>query len=117
MYVPAGRVAKPLKEQNLRRLVVVAAANGVVYAMLVRGYPLVGGDWYAKLSALIELLPAGLGLVLISVANALVDDVTKARLVFWRWEHPLPGSRAFTVYIKKDPRIIALDLPRFRGVV
>jgi hypothetical protein len=40
-----------------------------------------------------------------SVVNALVDPMTKARLVFWRWTEPLPGARAFTVHLKKDPRI------------
>jgi len=47
-----------------------------------------------------------------SVVNALVDPMTKARLVFWRWAQPLPGSRAFTVHIKKDPRI---NVPALRA--
>jgi hypothetical protein len=29
----------------------------------------------------------------------------KHRLVFWRWEDPLPGSRAFTLYAPQDDRI------------
>jgi len=28
----------------------------------------------------------------------------KARLVYWRWHHPLPGSRAFSKHLKADPR-------------
>jgi hypothetical protein len=33
-----------------------------------------------------------------------LDAMTKARLVFWRWQHPPPGSRAF-VHAKADTRI------------
>jgi hypothetical protein len=99
------KAAAPLKEKNLRRLVVVMVANFVAYTALVRGQALISDDWYATLKAFIELLPAGLGLVLMSVINTLVGPMTKARLVFWRWAQPLPGSRAFTLHIKKDPRI------------
>ena len=102
--VGAGAAA-PLKEKNMRRLVIVVVANFVAYAALIRGQALIGADLYASLKAVLDLLPAGLGLVLMSVANNLVDPMTKARLVFWRWAQPLPGSRAFTVHIKKDPRI------------
>jgi hypothetical protein len=99
------KAAAPLKEKNMRRLAVVMVANFVAYTVLVLGQALITNDWYATAKAIIDLLPAGLGLVLMSVANALVDPMTKARLVFWRWAQPLPGSRAFTVHIKKDPRI------------
>lgn len=34
-----------------------------------------------------------------------VPQIAKARLVFWRWNHPNPGSRAFTVYAHRDDRI------------
>jgi hypothetical protein len=95
----------PLKEQNMRRLTTVIVVNFVAYMAFVRGQALVGGDWYATFKAVIDLLPAGLGLVVMSVANGFLDPMTKARLVFWRWAHPLPGSRAFTVHAKRDPRI------------
>jgi hypothetical protein len=36
----------------------------------------------------------------------------KARLVFWRWHHPLPGSRAFTVHAKRDTRV---NVPALRA--
>jgi hypothetical protein len=104
--------AVPLKEKNMRRLVIVVVANFLAYTVLVRGQALISNDWYSTAKAIIDLLPAGLGLVLMSVANNLVDPMTKARLVFWRWSYPLPGSRAFTVHIKKDPRI---NIPALRA--
>lgn len=43
--------------------------------------------------------------VLTIVLSGLLDDVSKARLVFWRWRNPLPGCRVFTELITTDPRI------------
>jgi hypothetical protein len=45
------------------------------------------------------------------VLTGFVNDLNKARLVFWRWRNPLPGSRAFTELIKSDPRI---DIPALK---
>lgn len=50
-------------------------------------------------------LPAPLSIVLVVILNGLIDAQTKARLVFWRWHHPLPGSRAFSEIAKADSRI------------
>jgi hypothetical protein len=52
-----------------------------------------------------DLLPAGFGVVLAGVVNGLLSSDTKARLVFWRWAHPLPGSFAFSRYAQRDSRI------------
>ncbi len=37
--------------------------------------------------------------------NGLLSSDMKARMVFWRQHHPLPGSQAFTRYLNSDPRI------------
>jgi len=39
------------------------------------------------------------------VLNGILSDLAKARLVFWRWNNPLPGCRVFTELMKIDPRI------------
>lgn len=46
------------------------------------------------------------------VLNGVVGNQGKNRLVFWRWRDPLPGCRAFTVAMAKDPRI---DVVRLRA--
>ena len=46
------------------------------------------------------------------VLTGLLSANAKARLVFWRWRHPLPGSRAFTEVARTDPRV---DLARIRN--
>jgi len=39
------------------------------------------------------------------VLNGLLSGNMKAILVFWRFRHPLPGHRAFTLLGPKDPRV------------
>lgn len=39
----------------------------------------------------------------------------KARLVYWRWHHPLPGSQAFSKHLEADSRIDAAKLARDWG--
>ncbi len=39
------------------------------------------------------------------VLNGFLGDLSKARLVFWRWRDPLPGYRAFSTIMHADPRI------------
>ena len=36
--------------------------------------------------------------------NGLLSADTKARLIYWRYHHPLPGSRAFTHHLPVDGR-------------
>jgi hypothetical protein len=39
----------------------------------------------------------------------------KARLVFLRWRHALPGHRAFSKYAVRDPRIDVSSLEKLHG--
>lgn len=50
------------------------------------------------------MIAAGIPILAI-VFSGLLRDVGKARLVFWRWTHPLPGCRAFSELLAADPRI------------
>lgn len=43
--------------------------------------------------------------ILAIVLSGVLGDAGKARLVFWRWTHPLPGCRVFSELLKTDPRI------------
>jgi hypothetical protein len=96
---------RPLKDKTNVRLGVAVLANLVVYAVVVNGEHIEAGGWAAAWRAASELLPAATMLAFISVANGLLDHVTKARLVFLRWRHPLPGCRAFSIHAKRDARI------------
>ena len=60
------------------------------------------------------MLQVDLGVVLAGVVNGLLSADIKARLVFWRWSNPLPGSFAFSRYAQRDARI---DTAALRQVV
>lgn len=97
---------------NTVRLAAAVTANLVLYAVSVRGEEIVAGGWPMAWRTATELVPAGLLLVLLTVANGLLSATAKARLVFWRWKHPLPGCRAFSVHAKEDARI---NVPALRS--
>lgn len=91
-------MTKSLKEQNVLRLAGVCVGNIGVFGVLFLDFEL---D-YNKLKS---FLPASIVTALVVVMNGFVGPNCKARLVFWRWENPLPGSRAFSELAKNDPRI------------
>ncbi len=62
-----------------------------------------------------DLIPATLAVPLLTVANGIIDGQTKGRLVFWRWSNPLPGSQAFSVHAKRDPRVDVTALENMLG--
>jgi hypothetical protein len=94
-----------LNKQNEKWLIAVLVANAVVFylviksdSLLITGFGALFKDWQAELAA------AGLGAVVIRLLTGLVNEDNRSRLVFWRWNHPLPGCRAFTQYGRDDDR-------------
>lgn len=96
--VSEGAMAKSLKEQNAGRLAAVCIGNLVIFGWMFFGVDLDFRKWHS-------FLPVPLAVGFLAVLNGLVDPNTKARLVFWRWHNPLPGSRAFSELAKNDRRI------------
>ena len=96
---------KSLKDQNTASLVTILIVNIAVFAVVLKTDQLLAADYQEVLKHWQALIPAGLGAVLIGVVNGLLNVQAKARLVFWRWYDPLPGSRAFSRYVHLDPRI------------
>ncbi len=50
--------------------------------------------------------------ILVPILNGLLSADTKARIVFFRWKNPLPGSYAFSRYGPEDPRV---DMDAIKG--
>jgi hypothetical protein len=96
---------RSLKDQNRISLFSIIFANVVTIYFLCQVRPLQLEGLIAFAKHWMLILPAGGIFVVTSVACELLDANTKARLVFWRWCDPLPGSRVFSVLIRKDPRI------------
>jgi hypothetical protein len=99
--------SKSQKTGNLPWLLAVSAANLVVFGVLTAIDP----EPISKLAKSWEfILPAGAGLALICVINGLLSAEAKSRLVFWKWQDPLPGHEAYTVHAKNDPRFSQADV-------
>jgi hypothetical protein len=103
------------EDANRRALLLVAAANAIVFYLAVETNALFGDQWVSAVKDLPEILPAGLCLALVGVANAQLTADAKARIVFFRWRDPLPGSEAFTRHAVADPRIDLSMLQRDNG--
>ena len=93
------------KDENKLTLALLLAANLAVYYLIAETGQLLVGEWLALLRDWQKALPSGLAFIIIGILNAQLSVDTKARLVFWRWKDPLPGSRAFTLYAPKDSRV------------
>lgn len=108
-------VAKSLKEQNLPALLGILLGNFAVFYLAVTTDSLLEGDWSALAKAWAAAWPGGVGLALAGVANAQFSPMAKARIVFLRWHHPLPGAEAFTVHGPADARVDIAALERAHG--
>ena len=42
--------------------------------------------------------------ICVFLLDGLISAETKARVIFWRFSHPLPGSRAFSTHLKHETR-------------
>jgi len=104
-----------LKGVNNVGLYALMAANLAVFYMLVKGNAVLAGDWIALARNLRAVLPAGVGLALMGIVNAQLSAEAKSRIVFMRWNNPLPGCEAFTRYALSDPRVDIGALERKYG--
>ena len=105
-------MARSLKDANRVPLLAMMAANLVVFYATVKTDAIFGGDWLELARGWQDALPAGVGLILVGIANAQTSAENKARIVFLRWKNPLPGSEAFTRHAASDPRV---DLDAIEG--
>ena len=101
-----------LKDRYQKHLWVFIGLNlGVFWFLLVSGGNVLGLlDRLSDVSLTTGVL-ALLSPIVVIVLNGLLTPLAKARLVFLRWHHPLPGSRAFSRYAHLDHRIDLSRLP------
>lgn len=98
-----------LKGKNALYLWSFVAVNSAVFLSIIinKGLPQslqpVMQIW-SQVSAKNGIIAACIPIVVI-VLNGVLGDTMKARLVFWRWQDPLPGCRAFSALLESDPRI------------
>ncbi len=95
--------SKTLKGRNLAWLVATLLLDVLVLLVI------------AFHTAIDELTPTKVAVIRASLTTllpvpalilcSLISSDHKAILVFWRFQHPLPGARAFSVHAPADPRI------------
>jgi hypothetical protein len=95
----------PLKDQNRLPIVGMLALNLLAFILVVKTGQLFTPDVSGFAKQWLDFLPAGVGIAFAAVVNGLLSSENKARLVFWRWSNPLPGSLAFSTYVHRDSRI------------
>jgi len=105
--------SKTLKYRNLAWLVATLVLD--VLVLLVIAFHtamenLTPTTVMAIRASLTALLP-----VPVLIFSSLVSANFKAVLVFWRFRHPLPGARAFSVHAVADPRIDLVALRKNIG--
>jgi hypothetical protein len=97
-----SRPPRALKARNGPLLAGVLVADMLVF-FLASGGGWSGGEWREYLT--VRALAACLAPVVVLLSTSLLPASWKARLVFWRWKHALPGHRAFNERMLNDPRI------------
>lgn len=108
---PEIKPLEGLKPQNIPRLVLFFVLNVIVFIVVFSGKDADASYWeFIKGAAQPEkgvvFLVASLAVI---VLDGLIPTPVKNVLVFWRWPHPLPGCRAFTVIAPNHPEMISID--------
>lgn len=89
-----------LKAANIKWLVMLAMLDAAVVLLFIAP-ELVDASMMAIVRASVSpLLP-----VAVLLLTGLLSHEAKARLIYWRIAHPLPGSQAFTKHAPADARI------------
>jgi len=97
-------MAVSLKDINRPGLVLVVISNIAIYYLVLTSKFNIN-SFSNLLSDYENYLPGALIALIVGVLNSQLNHQVKARLVFWRWKHPLPGSYAFTNLMNADSRI------------
>lgn len=98
-------MAHSLKDSYRLQLFAALAANLALYYVLVKGMSITDLSAASISTHLTSLLPGGLAVAVCGILNSQLTSLQKARIVFLRWQDPLPGCRAFSYYAARDLRI------------
>jgi hypothetical protein len=102
---PTAETGKSLKEQNRWQIWIIVAANSLFLYGVVKANAIKADGLRAAFTDVRNLVPVSFALVIATVLNGLLSADMKARLVFLRWHHALPGHYAFSKYAARDARV------------
>ena len=112
---PRAEMGKSLKDQYRWQLWIIVAVNTLFLYGVVQANALKVDGLRAIFTGAQNLLPVGVALIIATVLNGLLSADAKARMVFLRWRHALPGHRAFSEHAARDPRIDVVALKKIHG--
>lgn len=112
---PRAETGKSLKDQYRWQLWIIVAANTLFLYGVVQANAIKVNGLRAIFTDAQNLMPVGVALIVATVLNGLLSADAKARVVFFRWQHALPGHRAFTGHAMRDPRINVAALETIHG--
>jgi hypothetical protein len=104
-----------LKEKSNLHLYGLMVCNLAFFYVLLQRESLLNANWIGLVADLRTAIPAGIGIALTGILNSQLTSDAKARIVFMRWKNPLPGSEAFTRFMKEDSRIDVAALKKSFG--
>lgn len=110
-----SKLTKSLKEQNRSLLWIIIALNALFFYGVVQANAIRIDNLHTFFSNPEKLVPVGVAALIATVLNGLISPDMKARLVFLRWKHALPGHRAFSEYAATDARIAPTALRKVAG--
>jgi hypothetical protein len=108
----AAERGKSLKDQNRWQLWLVIAANTIFLYTVIQADDIKLNGLKGAFTDASNLVTAGFALLITTVVSNLLSADLKARLVFFRWRHALPGHRAFTIYGPRDSRVDMVALAK-----
>ncbi len=98
-------MAKTLKEKNVLGHTIFLSVNAVALIGVLKVQDILAQGWTSLWADMEQVVGEAALPFLVHIINGLVSADNKVRLVFWRWRHPLPGTRAFSEILHSDPRL------------
>ena len=110
-------MTKPLKDQNIIRLVSVWIWNAIIFDLVFLSFNASLMTWQHILAApkWQQLLVAPLAAAGVVILNGLLSPNIKARIVFWWRRHPHPAMCAYSKLSRNDIRISMEQLREVEG--
>jgi hypothetical protein len=91
-------VTKSLKDNNRLYISLFVIMNALGLYVVAQTNTIAFSGFKALLTEATNILPVGIAFIVAAVSNGLLSADMKARLVFLRWNHALPGHRSFSKY-------------------
>lgn len=105
MKKPKAQRKRDLKEENRSALAGLIGVNLLVFGVLLATKTLAIPSLLLDPSSWKPMIPASASLVICGALNELASPMLKARMVYLRWNDPLPGREAFSAIGPADQRV------------